>query len=62
VTLLVSNQKKKTILIIEKAEKEYGISLDRKSNENLEWMIQNGYFIKKRRKRGTRGKRRKEEI
>ena len=34
----------------------YGFTPEEKSDENEKWMLQNGYFGKKKLKRGTRGK------
>ncbi len=64
VSSLVSGSKKKISadLVIEQAKELYGFTLEEKSAENLEWMLNNGYLKKKRARRGTRGRRLKSEI
>jgi hypothetical protein len=63
VNSLVSDYRKKNSedLIIERSIDLYGYTPKEKSDKNLEWMLLNGYIKKKRIKRGTRGRRRKEE-
>ncbi len=55
---LVPESKKKNFneLIIEQSMELYGYTPAEKSDENEKWMLQNGYFGKKKLKRGTRGK------
>ena len=55
---LVSESKKKNSneLVIEQSMELYGYTPAEKSDENEKWMLQNGYFGKKKMKRGTRGR------
>jgi len=55
-------KKNTTDLIIKRAKELYGYSPEKKSDENMEWMLRNGYLKGKRFKRGTRGRRRKSEF
>jgi hypothetical protein len=50
-----------TDLVIKRSKELYGYTPEEKSDENMEWMLQNGYIQEKRHRRGTRGRRRKEE-
>ena len=45
-----------TDLIIHLSKELYGYTPEEKSDENREWMLQNGYITKKRHRRGTRRK------
>jgi hypothetical protein len=45
--------------VIKRSKELYGYTPEEKSDENMEWMIKNGYIQKKRNKRGTRGRRSK---
>ena len=58
VNSLVSESKKKNFneLVIEQSMELYGYTPAEKSDENEKWMLQNGYFGKKKLKRGTRGR------
>ena len=55
---LVPESKKKNLneLIIKQSMELYGYTPAEKSDENEKWMLQNGYFGKKKLKRGTRGR------
>ena len=44
-------------LVIKRSKELYGYTPEEKSDENIEWMLRNGYIKEKRRKRGTRGRR-----
>jgi len=58
--LISENDKKNsTDQVIKRSKELYGYTPEQKSDENMEWMIQNGYLQKKRNKRGTRGRRTK---
>ena len=52
-------KKSSTDLVIEKCVELYGFTPSEKSDENLKWMRENRYQIKKvqRHRRGTRGRR-----
>jgi hypothetical protein len=50
-----------TDLVIRRSKELYGYTPEEKSDENMEWMLQNGYIKEKRHRRGTRGRRRKTE-
>ena len=50
-------KKRTTDLVIKRSKELYGYTPEEKSNENIEWMLQNGYMKDKRHKRGTRGRR-----
>ena len=50
-----------TDLLIKRSKELYGFTPDEKSDENVEWMLRNGYLKAKKYKRGTRGRRRKSE-
>jgi len=54
--------KKATDLVIKRSKELFGFTPEEKSDENMEWMLRNGYIKEKRHKRGTRGRRRKSEI
>lgn len=45
--------------VIKRSKEIYGYTPEEKSDENMEWMLANGYLQKKRHKRGTRGRRTK---
>jgi len=47
--------------VIKRSKDLYGFTPEEKSDENIQWMLQNGYIKEKRHKRGTRGRRRKKE-
>ncbi|KON30873.1 hypothetical protein AC482_02710 [miscellaneous Crenarchaeota group-15 archaeon DG-45] len=52
-------KKSLTDLVIERSIELLGCTLDERSDENLKWMRENGYRIKKAHKRGrARGRRR----
>jgi len=51
-----------TNLVIKRSKELYGYTPEEKSDENMEWMLRNGYIKEKRYKRGTRGRRRKTEF
>lgn len=61
VTVLISENEKKnsTDNVIKRSKELYGYTPEEKSDQNMEWMLQNGYLKKKRHKRGTRGRRTK---
>jgi len=61
VTVLSSENAKKnsTDNVIKRSKELYGYTPEEKSDQNMEWMLQNGYIQKKRNKRGTRGRRAK---
>ena len=58
---LISEKGKKnsTDQVIKRSKELYGYTPEEKSDENMEWMLQNGYLQKKRHRRGTRGRRSK---
>ena len=45
-----------TDLVIQRSRELYGYTPEEKSDENREWMLQNGYLKKKRHRRGIRRK------
>jgi hypothetical protein len=53
------DNKNSTDLVIKRSKELYGYTPEEKSDQNMEWMLQNGYLKKKRNKRGTRGRRSK---
>ena len=59
VNSLISEKGKKnnTDLVIKKSMELFGYTPEEKSNENIEWMLRNGYIKEKKSKRGTRGRR-----
>ena len=58
--LISENEKKNsTDQVIKRSKELYGYTPEEKSDENMEWMLENGYLQKKRHKRGTRGRRTK---
>jgi hypothetical protein len=61
VTVLISENENKnsTDNVIKRSKELYGYTPEEKSDQNMEWMLQNGYLQKKRHKRGTRGRRTK---
>lgn len=61
VTVLIPENEKKnsTDNVIKRSKELYGYTPEEKSDQNMEWMLQNGYLQKKRHKRGTRGRRTK---
>ncbi len=48
-----------TDLVIKRSKELYGYTPEEKSDENIEWMLRNGYLKEKKNKRGTRGRQRK---
>ena len=52
-------KKSSTDLVIERSVELFGFTPDEKSDENLKWMRESGYRIKKvrRHRRGSRGRR-----
>jgi hypothetical protein len=50
-----------TDYVIKRSKELYGYTPEEKSDENMEWMLQNGYIKEKRHRRGIRGRRRKTE-
>lgn len=52
-----NDEKNSTDQVIKRSKELYGYTPEQKSDENMEWMIQNGYLQKKRNRRGTRGRR-----
>ena len=46
-----------TDLVIKRSKELYGYTPEEKSDENIEWMLRNGYLKEKKNKRGTRGRR-----
>ena len=59
VNSLISEKGKKnnTDLVIKKSMELFGYTPEEKSNENIEWMLRNGYIKENTSKRGTRGRR-----
>jgi len=59
VNSLISEKGKKnsTDLVIKRSKELYGYTPEEKSDENIEWMLRNGYIKAKRHKRGARGRR-----
>jgi len=55
-------KKNSTDLVIKRSKELYGYTPEEKSDENMEWMLRNGYLKEKRYKRGTRGRRQKSEF
>jgi len=51
------DSKNSTDNVIKRSKELYGYTPEEKSDENMEWMLANGYLQKKRHKRGTRGRR-----
>ena len=49
-----------TDLLIKRSKELYGYTPEEKSDENMEWMLRNGYLKEKRNRRGTRGKGKRE--
>ncbi len=56
-------KKSLTDLVIEKSVELYNFTPSERSDENINWMLENGYMSKKtqKHKRGTRGRRTKSE-
>ena len=54
--------KNSTDQVIKRSKELYGYTPEEKSDENIEWMLQNGYLKEKRHKRGIRGRRTKTEL
>ena len=50
-------KKNNTDLVIKRSKELYGYTPEEISDENIEWMLRNGYLKEKRRKRGTRRRR-----
>ena len=50
-------KKRTTDLVIKRSKELYGYTPEEKSNENIKWMLQNGYMKDKKHRRGTRGRR-----
>ena len=46
-----------TDLVIKRSKELYGYTPEEKSDENIEWMLRNGYIKEKRNKRGARRRR-----
>jgi hypothetical protein len=65
VSRLGIEKKKKSLtdLVIERSVELYGFTPDERSDENLNWMLENGYMNRQaqRKRRGTRGRRSKLE-
>jgi hypothetical protein len=59
VNSLISEKGKKnsTDRVIKKSMELFGYTPEEKSDENIEWMLRNGYIKEKKNKRGTRGRR-----
>ena len=57
----VKTKKSSTDRVIARSKDLYGFTPEEKSDENMEWMLQNGYIQEKRHRRGVRGRRRKAE-
>ena len=55
-------KKNTTDQVIKRSKELYGYTPAEKSDENIEWMLRNGYIKEKRHKRGTRGRRWKSEF
>ena len=47
-------KKNTTDNVIKRSKELYGYTTEEKSDENIEWMLRNGYIKEKRNKRGTR--------
>jgi len=58
---LSSEKGKSTDLVIKRSKELYGFTPEEKSDENMEWMLRNGYIKEKRHRRGIRGRRSKNE-
>ena len=56
-------KKSSTDIVIENSVRLYGFTPDERSDENQNWMLENGYLSKRPQKRrsGIRGRRRKSE-
>ena len=56
--LSIKKEKKSSDLVIEKSFELYGFTPDEKSDENLKWMLKQGYLVKRiqrnKRRRGRR--------
>jgi len=50
-------KKNATDLVIKRSKEIFGYTPEEKSDENIEWMLRNGYIKEKKYKRGTRGRR-----
>jgi len=50
-------KKNNTDLVIKRSKELYGYTPAEKSDENIEWMLRNGYIKEKRHKRGARRRR-----
>jgi hypothetical protein len=60
---LSSKEKGSTAELVGKRAKEvYGFTLKERSDENLAWMLQNGFLKRKRKKVGIRGRPLKEQV
>jgi hypothetical protein len=57
----IKTKKRTTDLVIKRSKELYGYTPEEKSNENIKWMLQNGYMKNKKHRRGTRGRRRTDE-
>ncbi len=53
------DKKNSTDQVIKRSKELYGYTPEEKSDQNMEWMVENGYLQKKRHRRGTRGRRTK---
>jgi len=51
------NKKSSTDRVIKKSMELFGYTPEEKSDENIEWMLRNGYLKERKNKRGTRGRR-----
>jgi competence protein ComGC len=45
--------------VIKRSKELFGYTPEEKSDENMEWMVKNGYIQNKRQRRGARGRRAK---
>ena len=43
--------------VIKRSKELYGYTPDEKSDDNIEWMLRNGYLKEMKNKRGARGRR-----
>ena len=43
--------------VIKRSKELYGYTPDEKSDDNIEWMLRNGYLKERKNKRGARGRR-----
>ena len=60
---LNSKEKSSTAeLVVKRAKEIYGFTLKERSDENLAWMLQNGFLKRKRKKTGIRGRPLQEQL